>query len=1142
MLNFVKKGLAVLSLALLTGGATAAPPPLDVLLLGYYIWAPDNFVDHLKEQENIHFYTRPDDRLAGDTRLYPLDFLKKFNVVIASGPLGRPWSPRVINGDLPTGLVDRLLEYRQAGGVVIWLPLGVDNGVKNWNEVIGSRIGAEAVNQQLSDPANTRSIIRPGAGSLRKLAVFTRTDNIEPHAVTEGVRNLFVAQTGEWSSQGTIPMRFGPDWQVLVRGSKTSTTEPVEKGDSTAPIPVPALVGLCEGRNGAGDMAVWPFYTTHTWGNYNHVAFPNVFLTDGDGKTPSDGEKLLVNLLRYTTRDQRNFGGFHREAPPRRTTAAPPDLSPVEFPATMPHNASSGKQQRGLIGLRTARGGGSGTVAEYAAEARKAGLDYIAFVEDVTKYDPESYARFVEECAKASSPELAVIPGYGGWDASGAYRFFVYALKFPEPDSGFLNAEGKIVKPGAVVTATSWGAVSSLGYFQQMPYDPWWNFVTMSGAVLVSENGKVVDHGVERWLNSVENNSSNLMPLSLVFVNRPADLAQAARDGFLTVLYGNQADALKTAVKSGTGGGVMPGYLSNGPAINYWGGYAQGPAPWRPNSDQLRVGVVVSSPNGLREVKIVDRLTGRVLRDWRPDGAREFREFIDLGHDRQQVLSLEVTDNAGRIAYGAPLYTFLDSNRIWLMGDRLMGMHHFTDWNEDRTALVGNRNGSRDITYVKTIVDACGSNPIAPGDKAKLKVQGFDGGNAYMPDLHLSVKAQPQGLPEERPIFQYKLKLAAHDLVVYEKNSTQKLVKGAKFDFNGTIPAMEPNTIADIYCRQWEVRQNYNSEYYILDFDITFVFKRDVKLRGIWLTRGSWTNAETEFENWFCRTAPGAELQQRVFKTSDSAKLTNQLQPGGYVYQTPILGGAPAFVYLSGSDPLTVTTVAEADREGKLGWRSNEFEFRFPGGREFKAGERYSFNILMATHKFDDAQRDSRWVDQLLRDFGIGSEPPWKCTLTRGKLHSIRYFIDLEAEDGGVEIEFPQYRPGQRLPVRVSGIDPNSICGEYNLLTRRVRQLPNFENRVFTTVDPQFGTEKYYLGELLRWNDEKLAVSLAPVGTDFKLTIHNPTDAAITAELSGAPGFAPLAAFRLRREIAPHQTVQEIVKTAPESIKLAPMR
>jgi len=48
------------------------------------------------------------------------------------------------------------------------------------------------------------------------------------------------------------------------------------------------------------------------------------------------------------------------------------------------------KHYRGLLGARTALTGGKGSIAEYVAEARKAGLQFLIFAEDFEKLTPEN--------------------------------------------------------------------------------------------------------------------------------------------------------------------------------------------------------------------------------------------------------------------------------------------------------------------------------------------------------------------------------------------------------------------------------------------------------------------------------------------------------------------------------------------------------------------------------------------------------------------------------------------------------------------------------------------------------------------------------------------------------------------------------
>jgi len=375
----MKKLLLFLVLLAATCGMIAAEKkPVDVLLLGYYIWMPENYRAELKKQ-GIHVFVHPNDKLSGDTKLYPLEFLKKFNVVVASGPIGRRWSPRFLN-TLPQGMVDRLMEYQKAGGAVVWIPLGVDKAIPEWNDAIGKRIGVEAVDAHVTDPANTEVIFRPGGRTVENMAHYFRTSAIAKHPVTEGVRNLFINTRGEWSSPGAIPGRFGKEWTVLVRAEKGSCVKADKAGSGpnsskniakTIDYPEPALIGVREGTDGGGRMALFPLYTAGTWGNFNHIALYDVFLRYGNGRVKSDGEKLLVNLFRWLAAPEKGFGGYHLNPQFEKKKAKPLDLSVMKYRKTLPRNVSLGKFWVGLIGARSKNGGGSGTVRAYSNHSSK---------------------------------------------------------------------------------------------------------------------------------------------------------------------------------------------------------------------------------------------------------------------------------------------------------------------------------------------------------------------------------------------------------------------------------------------------------------------------------------------------------------------------------------------------------------------------------------------------------------------------------------------------------------------------------------------------------------------------------------------------------------------------------------------------
>jgi len=114
-----------------------------------------------------------------------------------------------------------------------------------------------------------------------------------------------------------------------------------------------------------------------------------------------------------------------RYEPPKKETAAKAvDLSPVVMEGCRLESIQPEPQIRGIFGAQSQRGGGSGTVAEWAKAARAAGLDYIVFTDDPNAHTAATYADLVEQCKANSDDKFAIVPGFGVNDINGVYRFF----------------------------------------------------------------------------------------------------------------------------------------------------------------------------------------------------------------------------------------------------------------------------------------------------------------------------------------------------------------------------------------------------------------------------------------------------------------------------------------------------------------------------------------------------------------------------------------------------------------------------------------------------------------------------------------------------------------------------------------------
>ena len=1112
---------------------------IDVLLLGYYIWAEPEYIERCAEEGvNIHL-SNPTYQRDTDPASYPLDYLKQFHVIVVSGPMEKPWDPAMVGGEIKPGMVDRLLEYSQLGGGLVWTPLGAGYGALSWNESTGHRVDAEALDESLDGPANKTSV--SVSGSLRNRLSYYWTTEIRPHPVTEGVQGLFLGIDGEWGWPATIPMRFGDSWKVLVtgmsetrtvvnstpRGGKARGHSPGTETGSYAGNPEIIAVRP-EADERPGRMMVLPIYTTWTWGNYTHPAMKNAFLFNGDGIHPSDGHRFLLNAWRWLAKPAKAAGlGGHPIPKIADNQSERVKLPPIQWePDVQFERFNGGPTLRGLFGAHSAYGGGKGTVAEWAQAAKEAGLDFLVFTDDLAELSPDDYASLIADCAAVSNDTFLAIPGWGADDVNGVYRFYpgIKSLPFPER----LADDGRLSQHVGIALDSGWVSWPIFAGLEKMPYNPWWEYVVSACAPLVYEGTELVDNGVDRWYREVESNNMHLLPISLVHVRSPSDLADAVDQAHLTVFRTEKnEDILIKILRHGFSGQVFPAYLTNGPEIVEWSVQKGGSEPYQPNSARFRLLLKVKGEAGIRQVRIVDAVDGRVYRDWRPDGEKEFTAFVDEQMDRQRVLGLIVTDVNGRTAVAPPVYPQMQANRVWHMSDRLMGLHHVTTWNEDHTKLVSGQGTALGTGYHKGSTGE-GAGEFSTGHHSTLKFKGLEGPGVYPPAFKIRpIIRSSQG--ESFAHFRYNLSLGAHDLTVIDKVGDQRTERGHRFVFDGPVRQMFPSTQADIRVRSWLLRQSYMALSQLMVNEVTFTFKEAVKPSTLVLAHYRGVDTDMDF-NFLCiRPDADGDTQAWTFRAGESFRRDTEFDVGGYLYQAPMLAGTMGFVAL------------DAQVQASSQARSHSFLVRKDRLKEFQPGDKLTVRMLRVSRAFEADQGSSEWLQDLIRDYGIGSEPAYQYTVLRGAVKEINYIFDLEADEGGASVEIGKYPLVSTLPLRVNGIREKAVCGEYDLDTLRIRSLPNFEGTVTTSVDPAYQTTRLYIGEWLTWDQDDARISLVQDGEAFLLEAHNPTDNPLTVSLSGAPGFTPLSGYQNTLTLPPHESVKEHIAAADGSVQLVPL-
>lgn len=1105
---------------------------IDVLMLGYGRMITPAYIAACAK-DGVHIYVNEEDRRAGDPTLYSREYLRKFHVVVVLGTPEAPLQSTIIDGAIKPGILKLIDEYYRAGGSVLWVPFGESRGGQTWAKLIGSRYDAMSYPDTLYDSATKVSVSVSAAN--QRLASYWWTTNVTPgHVVMEGVRGLLLPEWGEWSWPGTVPMRFGQSWQVLVRAMDSTRTVPNKNTPTSgkeefendlaskgAYDKAPEIVGVrAAGAGGAGSgrMMVLPLYPTWTWGNFGHPGLKDALMLNGDGTHPSAGYRLVMNGFKWLAEPARKagMGGFD----PGPQVVVKPDLSPTHWDFdTLAAPGKPGQTWKGLIGARTAAGGGSGTVSEYVAQAKKMGLSYVVFLEDPAKLTVATLAALVKECEAHTTADFAAVAGFGYYDTQGILRYNIGVRVMPTADN--FTPEGLIKEPQRIVYQHEWQVGTGFGGLGHAQIDPYWNCVTFGCAPYVFQGPKMVDDGFAAYLR-LEAVSQVMAPISVVWINSPTEMAAAVESAYMTVVRGNSPSNIIEWTRAGQN--TMELYLTNGPQILHWQLVNGDNAPFQPGANQFRLLLQTHSDAGLKEVTIYNAQDGSVYRRFAANGAKDFTVTVEVNHDKQYYLVPVVTDLAGKRAMGGGGRAMTSAYQVWSMGDRLMGMVHVTGWDEKREQFR-QFGGAMEISYHKGI-PGTGDEPSCP-DRRELKIQGIDGGDVYSAAAKVRVKvATNLGQEPRQEAFRYWIPLASHDLAVIDLIGDQQHYPGEEFNFNGPPLPTHPMELADLTSRGWAIRGRWHAPMTAMVYEITAKFKKDQVFKRLDLVQMSFGDMKGEYDRLFIKDT--VEEKDWTFQQGEKFARQGSLPVGGYVFQGNVLGGAPGIVALD--DNLSYESEARHHCiyvDGK--------------NRPVKAGEtvRVRFLMFMKTYK---NQTEIAWLKKYIKDWGIGTLPGYTYSIKQGSLKGINYVLDLDPADGGAVVELGQYDLPHDLPVRLNGLKNDALVAQYDLDTKAVRMLGVLEGTATMAVETQLRPYRLYIGELLRWDNPEVKVGLVPDGINWRLEVHNPTAQAQKCHLRGIAGFAPLAPTDITVEVAPGTSEKRALTSAPESVTLQPIR
>jgi len=584
-------------------------------------------------------------------------------------------------------IVERFLE---AGGGVLLLARSI-NADETFLPLIGrwdARIPRERIVD--SDPRNVQAMPRM-SGAERLLF----TDNAAPGPLTAGVRQVWLPASERYAAAETMPIEVGAVWRVVLRGSRTSRTVPIDAATSGAlpppdprvraeGVPEPPLFAVRDYRGGRIAFgAIWPEYSI---GQGTEWLYERRVLSAGIDGRPSDFGSLLENALRWLAEPARAagiLGGFvtdpERLVPPNERAGARERFARFwRRPALEPERELAaardyGPIHRGLIGAQTEIGSGRGSVADHARAARRSGLSFVVFLEDFARLDPERLERLKRECARNSGTDLRLWPGYR-IETNTGNRMFVYGdgATLPPPVlvvGGKLNLQfrdpvtGEHRQPSPLIDWINYRLLATgeanVGYYgfadrpQTVPLD---DLRLYSAAALrLYEEGAPVEDNLEAYLASAAGTIPPL-PLAVHLLASPEALERAGRAGVgLTRAQAPAIGSLWRELGYAHAYAAPHVFVSDGPTIHGWPQtvqvYTFGAERFVGGAAFMPVPVVVRSDAGLKEIRIYDG--DRLFRRFLPRGARSFERLLQLTATVQRTLVLVAEDVAGRSAVSA---------------------------------------------------------------------------------------------------------------------------------------------------------------------------------------------------------------------------------------------------------------------------------------------------------------------------------------------------------------------------------------------------------------------------------------------------------------------------------------------------------
>lgn len=969
--------------------------------------------------------------------------------------------------------MDRLVAaVKDGAGLLVYADL-IDGGawkLARWNNEMRP-FGAALGEGSIRDSSHQFAHFGGGNGE----SWYGWTQNVAKHPVTEGIRHIaYPTGSGRWDGCYLAPpLKLDSSWTPLVRAGKSAQVGFMEDRKWLDDAPASEdLVWSAVRTLGKGRLAVvsMPPIFSHRLGYHKNMGaqgyygeacvgvLDGIILETGDGTTPSDTGKFLLNLYRWlganplaenasryvpgdpVEREPGPFAGVKNmmETPvdwdrvkPLRSWAhitvpeAGGDLDDPEIKGEI-------RFFKALVGAHTSLSDGAGTVAEYARAARTAGYSVVAFTESFEHLTREKWDRLVEACRTNSSDDLVLLPGFDIVDFAGNHYLVINPTLFPRPS--WLTADGKRLRQVQLINALSIGNCLMVAHRPGAGPLPVERLKFFSGlSVATYRGGNLVDDGRPAYAWHVAN-ASGPIPIVVHEVFSPAEVDTVAKTGLQQVLPADTVRHAADYFRSGMNHYfTFPSrhWISEGPIVEQF--VISHPGAGAGTWNQFRLWIKVTAETPLSEVILYDGFTP--VRRWKPAG-KILETTANFQHDQQRHLYLVARDQQGREAITSSIRTILPR-------------HAFRC--PDRQNWLGDVGAQYTGTKLSDHLDIV------------MPVEGTEEGNGLLPNSPghcLAVKVSFPFVSRE---------LVVTDIALDEKYTTATWVDIA-MDAKPSFPS-EPTTVYEGRFRRWGFTGHSPTNPYptVAEFDLRL--KRAVTPRdpaGLFPALGT-RRDKTPFEATQFDLAAG-ELGAGFIPLTDGF----QVSKGWFGLKGPTTNSVAAGTRFFARLLLT---------SGHEGWRT-AFETRF--------------------HEQPDA-----WANAV----GLARPAPYQLELQRGTLQRIAFLAEMIAQDGLIagDVKVAAAIP-YPLPLQIDGVNPRWPAGIWRP-SHGIRHVGVFEGKCWPAIDTG-KAGPFIAGNLITADQPELFVSVIQwTAARLQLEVHNPTDGPLTARLRTPleiPGHLPL--------------------------------